>query len=108
MCIKENAVKGECIMIGLEAYEWLLLYFFLVNLISLFLFGLDKKRARSSARRIPERILFLWAIIGGAPGGWTGMYMFRHKTRHLKFTIGFPLIILFQLGLIYYISRAGI
>lgn len=95
-------------MIGFEAYKWLLLYFFLVNLISLFLFGLDKKRARSGAWRIPERTLFLWAIIGGAPGGWLGMYLFHHKIRHRKFQLGFPLIILLQLGLIYYISRAGI
>jgi len=84
-------------------HKLLLLYLIIVNMICLLLFLVDKKRAQSGRYRIRERDLFLWALAGGAPGGLLGMYLFRHKTRHLKFKFGFPLIILLQLGIIYYI-----
>jgi len=84
-------------------HKLLLLYLIIVNFICLLLFFVDKKRAQSGRYRIRERDLFLWALVGGAPGGWLGMYLFRHKTRHFKFKFGFPLIILLQLGIIYYI-----
>jgi uncharacterized membrane protein YsdA (DUF1294 family) len=45
------------------------------------------------------------AIAGGSLGGLLGMYLFRHKTQHLKFKLGFPLIILLQLGLLFYINQ---
>jgi len=84
-------------------YKLLLIYLVIVNIICLWLFFVDKKRAQSGRYRIRERDLFLWALVGGAPGGWLGMYLFHHKTRHFKFKFGFPLIILLQLGIIYYI-----
>ena len=83
-----------------------LLYLLIVNIVCLVLFGLDKRRAQTGAWRIPERDLFLWAIAGGSLGGWLGMYLFRHKTQHLKFKLGFPLIILVQLGILFYLSQA--
>jgi len=84
-------------------HKLLLIYLIIVNIICLWLFFVDKKRAQSGRYRIRERDLFLWALVGGAPGGWLGMYLFHHKTRHFKFKFGFPLIILLQLGIIYYI-----
>jgi len=83
-----------------------LLYLLIVNIVCLVLFGLDKRRAQTGAWRIPERDLFLWAIAGGSLGGWLGMYLFRHKTQHLKFKWGFPLIILLQMGILFYLSQA--
>lgn len=82
----------------------LLLYLLIINVINLALFGLDKRRAKSGAWRVRERDLFLVAIAGGSLGGWLGMYLFRHKTQHLKFKLGFPLIILLQLGLLVYLN----
>ena len=76
-------------------------------LMSLLLFvtmGADKRRAIKGARRVPEARLFTLALIGGAAGGWLGMYAFRHKTKHGKFIIGFPLIALLQLGLCVYLA----
>ena len=76
-------------------------------LMSLLLFvtmGADKRRARQGLRRVPEARLFALALIGGAGGGWLGMYAFRHKTRHGKFIVGFPLIALVQLGLCVYLA----
>lgn len=85
--------------------ELFLVYLLIVNLVCLTLFGLDKRRAQTGAWRIRERDLFLWAIAGGSLGGWLGMHLFRHKTQHLKFKLGFPLIILLQIGLFYYLNR---
>lgn len=52
----------------------------------------DKKRARQHRRRIPEKTLLLVGLFVGALGGWLGMYMFRHKTRHPAFVVGMPLM----------------
>lgn len=82
-----------------------LYYLLLVNTVSFCLFAGDKRRARQGGWRIPERTLFLWAIVGGALGGLLGMYVFRHKTQHIIFKWGFPLIILLQLSFVYYLYR---
>lgn len=92
-------------MFGAMNLKLFMLYLLIVNSVCLVLFGLDKRRAQTGAWRIRERSLFLWAIAGGALGGWLGMQLFRHKTQHLKFKLGFPLIILLQLGLLYYINQ---
>ena len=70
----------------------------LMSLVCLLAMGLDKLFARRGARRIPEARLFLLALLGGGAGGWLGMHLFRHKTRHLKFVLGFPLIAAAQLA----------
>lgn len=57
----------------------------------------DKQRARKRAFRIPEATLFSIAMIGGSVGSIAGMYLFRHKTRHLTFVYGMPLILLLQI-----------
>ena len=58
------------------------------------LYGVDKRRAKRGAWRIPEKTLFLSAILGGGVGAIAGMQLFRHKTRHRSFVIGMPLILL--------------
>lgn len=67
--------------------------------------GIDKRRARRGGRRIPEARLFLLAALGGAAGGWLGIYAFRHKTRRSAFTLGFPLLALLQIALCLYLYR---
>ena len=81
-------------------YVWLLL----MSLVLFFTMGADKRRAVKSLRRVPERRLFTLALLGGAAGGWLGMYAFRHKTKQGKFIFGFPLIALLQLGLCVYLA----
>ena len=66
------------------------------NLAGLALMGWDKHCARRARRRVPEKVLFLAALLGGAAGCWAGMYLFRHKTRHWKFRILVPLFALLQ------------
>ena len=72
----------------------------LINLIAFIAMGNDKYRAATEKWRIPEKNLFLMALLGGSFGGICGMYVFRHKTRHKKFSVGFPAILILQLTLV--------
>lgn len=82
------------------------IYLGIMTLISFFAMGIDKRKAIKGRRRVPESTLFLLAIIGGSAGGIAGMYVFRHKTLHKQFTVGFPIILILQvaLGIFIFIS----
>ena len=74
-----------------------LLYLIIINASGFFLMLADKQKARHGAWRIPEATLMWTAILGGSIGTLLGMYLFRHKTRHLKFILGIPLILTLQI-----------
>ena len=76
---------------------FLISYMVLINLLALALMGIDKWKARRGRWRISEKTLFLAAIFGGSIGSLAGMYLFRHKTKHLRFTIGIPVILVLQM-----------
>lgn len=76
--------------------------FIFMNLLGFLLMYLDKKYSKEDKRRIKETTLFLAAILFGSLGVWFGMYKFRHKTLHKKFTIGIPLIIAIQVIFLVY------
>ena len=78
--------------------RYLLCYLILANLAALVLMGLDKSRARRHRWRIPERTLFLSAVLGGSIGATAGMWLFRHKTRHWYFVLGMPAILALQVA----------
>lgn len=65
----------------------------------------DKLKARRGAWRIPESTLMGVAAIGGSVGALIGMYRFRHKTRHVKFILGIPLILIAQIVLAIWLLR---
>lgn len=69
-----------------------------VNLLAFALMGIDKGKARRNKRRISESCLFLVAALGGSIGAITGMFLFRHKTKHPSFVIGLPVILLLHLA----------
>ena len=71
-------------------------YLIIINIIGFLLMGADKKKAIKNQWRIPEKSLFICSILGGSIGTWTGMYAFRHKTKHWYFVIGMPLILVLQ------------
>lgn len=75
-------------------YFWI--YLIAVNFAAFVMYGIDKRKAIHGKWRISERALLGVAVIGGSLGAWAGMYVFRHKTRHKKFVIGVPLMIIFQ------------
>lgn len=68
-----------------------------INIIAFISMGYDKKRAEKHKWRVSEGRLFFLALIFGAFGIWLGMYFFRHKTKHMKFVFGIPLILAVQL-----------
>ena len=71
-----------------------------VNLWAFVLMGVDKYRAIRKKWRIPERTLLGACALFGALGGYLGMQVFRHKTRHFRFSIGVPLMLAAQIALL--------
>lgn len=74
-----------------------------INVISLLLFFIDKKRAQNRKFRIPEKTLLLSAFLFGGIGAWIGMSTFRHKTKHTIFKMGVPIAAIITLAGIYFI-----
>ncbi len=82
----------------------ILLYLLIINAVSFLLMLTDKQKARKKLWRIPESTLLLAAAMGGSVGSLIGMYTVRHKTKHLKFTLGIPFILVLQiLAAVYFI-----
>ena len=79
----------------------IVVYLVIINVVAFVLFTHDKMCAIQSRRRIPEKVLFLFAIAGGSLGGLVSMYIYRHKVNKWKFSIGLPVIILGQICLYY-------
>ena len=65
----------------------------------------DKRRAKKKRWRIPEVTLLASALLGGSIGALAGMYLFRHKTRHLKFKLGLPLILVFHITIAFLLIK---
>ena len=74
----------------------IIIYFIVINIIGLLAMWIDKRRAKRGAWRIPENTLLLFTVLGGGIGTIAGMYIFRHKTKKIKFTIGFPVILILE------------
>lgn len=77
----------------------LFLYLLTMNALGLLVMLADKRRAQKNRWRIPEATLMTIAALGGSLGSLAGMQLFRHKTRHRKFTLGIPAILLAQIAL---------
>ncbi len=75
------------------------IYLLLINAAGFGIMLYDKYLAKNNLWRIPEKTLLGIAAFGGSLGCWLGMYTARHKTRHLKFTIGIPVILAVQVGI---------
>lgn len=71
----------------------LVIYLCLINLLSLWMFGIDKYKAKKKKWRTPELSLIVSAAAGGALGAFIGMKLFRHKTKHMKFQVLVPLFL---------------
>ena len=80
----------------------IIIYLVLINIIGFLAMFIDKKKAQRGDWRIPEKTLFIITLLGGGIGTITGMYTFRHKTKKLKFTIGFPTILISEIVLVVY------
>ena len=83
--------------------KYILAYLLIVNAAAFLLMLIDKIKAKKNRWRIKESTLMLSAAIGGSIGALAGMYTFRHKTLHRKFTIGIPAILALQIAAVVYI-----
>jgi uncharacterized membrane protein YsdA (DUF1294 family) len=79
-----------------------LIYLAVINVVTFFMYGIDKWKAKKSKWRIREAALLGLAVLGGSIGAWLGMQVWHHKTQHKKFKYGVPAIIIVQLALIVY------
>ena len=84
-------------------HQYSIYYLFAINIVSFFLYGIDKYKAKKNKWRIPEATLLMIAVIGGSIGAWVGMRLWHHKTMHKKFKYGIPLIIIMQISLVAYL-----
>ena len=81
---------------------WLLL----VNLLTYFVYWLDKRRAKKGGRRVSERELLVWALVGGSPAAFYAMRKLRHKTKKTSFKLWFALVIIAQLAALWFLLRS--
>ena len=89
-------------MLQFPSIVWMIvcIYLLIINGVALFQMWWDKRCAKKDARRIPEKNLFLSAILGGSIGAIVGMQWFRHKTKHWYFVVGLPAILVVQITLV--------
>lgn len=74
----------------------LFVYLLIINALAFALMLIDKRKAVKGRWRIPEKVLLGAAIAGGSLGCLSGMYAARHKTKHLQFSIGVPVVFTIQ------------
>lgn len=80
----------------------ILMGFVIMNVVGLLIMKSDKTKAIKHQYRISEQTLWIVAILFGATGMTVGMKAFHHKTKHIQFKIGLPLLALIEIGLLLY------
>lgn len=85
--------------------QFFIIYLVIINFLGFIIMGIDKLKAKRGSRRVPENTLFMFTILGGGVGTILGMYIFRHKTKKKKFTVGMPIILIIEvlLFILYFI-----
>lgn len=91
----------------LSKYPVLLPYLAIISIIAIIITVKDKISAKIDKRRTPEMKLLLISALGGSVAMLLTMLLIRHKTKHLKFMIGIPLIIALQAVALYYLHSCG-
>lgn len=86
-------------------FTCLFFYFVLINIVSIIICVVDKLSAIWRKRRISEKTLILLSILGGSIGMYLTMVIIRHKTKHIKFMLGIPAIIMLQLIILLIFSK---
>ncbi len=81
-------------------YYIVLIYFVAINIVTFFLYGIDKWKAKRAKWRIEESTLLWWAVFGGSIGALLGMKAWHHKTQHKKFQYGIPAILIAQIAIV--------
>ena len=76
----------------------LAMWFLLINMLTLVMYGADKMAARKGMRRVPEATLLVFGVTGGWPGAIVGQQLFRHKTQKQPFKTYFFLSIVVSIA----------
>lgn len=82
------------------------IYIAVMSVVLFAVMGWDKISAMRQRRRVPEAMLFLLAVIGGAPGGAMGMVCFRHKIRKGMFVLGFPVLAILWIAAVFWLTMS--
>ena len=88
-----------------KRYHRAVAHFLIINAVGFLLMLADKRKAQKKLWRIPEATLLGIAVLGGSVGSLAGMYLVHHKTRHIKFTLGIPVILIIQSALLYFLLK---
>ncbi len=81
----------------------ILIFILLMSISAFFLMGYDKAQAKKKGSRVSEKTLWTFAIFGGGIGAYLGMQLFRHKTKHTNFRVGFLMLLLVYIFLIFWL-----
>lgn len=87
----------------MKIWMWIGCYLVIINVVTFMAYAMDKRKARKRKWRIPEKTLLFFAVIGGSVGALLGIHILHHKTKHLKFTVGVPVVLMIQIGAILYL-----
>jgi len=82
----------------------IMIYLLVINVVGFFTMWFDKISAKKGQWRTPEKTIFSITLLGGGLGTVSGMFLFRHKTKKMKFTIGLPTILLAEIAIIIYLT----
>lgn len=85
--------------------NYIILILIIINLIAFVVSGIDKYKAKHKKWRISEKTLFILGIVGGCPGLYISFFLFKHKTKHLKFMVGIPAIFVIQVLAFYLLIK---
>ena len=92
--------------LSIQLQAGLYLYLICINMITIAVYGIDKRNAVHGKWRIRVSTLLTLAAVGGSAGALLAMHLFHHKTRKKKFTIGVPLMLLGQIALFFFLVKA--
>ena len=91
-----------------QKYFWLVWYLIAINIVAFLIYGIDKAKANmNGARRVRERSLLIFALVGGSLGALVGMKIFRHKTQKLSFQAKLAVVLGLQIIIIWLIFAKG-
>ncbi len=96
----EEVIRNILLLVNIK---YLIIYLLIINLIGFLAMGIDKFKAQRGYWRIPEASLMTLCLLGGGIGTIVGMYLFRHKTKKLKFTVGMPTILIMEIAITIYL-----
>ena len=83
----------------MNIFRFIVIGFAVLNIVTFWIYAIDKLKAKKGWWRISERTLLLLAFLGGSIGARLAMQMFRHKTQHAKFRYGVPFALLLHIAL---------